>query len=242
MTLEYTLSKCLIGPMFALALFVSAPSFASSIDFTGDGKSALVTIHSPSLGVLSTYAGELDWSWIGAPPAGQPASFYTYCVDPNNYLFDPQQVTLSTTDSMTVPGVTDAGGKAAWLINTYGSSIHQSGTGADAAALQVAIWEAISDNTPNLSSGGFTLIGSTSIAASAQTFLNALFSGPGGYYTSTALWLDAPAGRGQDQMIGLDQRVTVAAVPEPTSLLLCASGLFMAARRIRRRNSEGVAI
>ena len=148
------MAKLLAASVFGFTLMISAPGSASSIDFTGEGKSAAVTIHSPTLGVLSTDAGELDWTWIGVPPAGQPASFYTYCVDPNHYLLDPQDVTLSTSDFMTVAGVTDAGGKAAWLINTYAALIHQSGSGADAAALQVAIWEAISDNTPNLSAGG----------------------------------------------------------------------------------------
>ena len=229
------MSKSCATFIFAITLLLSSPSFAASIDFTGEGKSALVTIHSPSLGLLSTYAGELDWTWIGTPPPGQPASFYTYCVDPNSYLVDPQSVTVSTTDFMTTAGVTDPGGKAAWLFNTYAPSIHQSGNGTDAAALQVAIWEAISDNAPDLSLGGFTLIGSPAIASEAQTFLNALFSGPGGYYTSTALWLDAPAGRGQDQMLASGQTITTAAVPEPTSLLLCASGLFMLAHRVRRR-------
>jgi hypothetical protein len=221
------LTKAVASFVFAFTLAVSAPAFASTIQFAGEGKSAAVTIQSPTLGVLSTNAGELDWTWVGAPPAGQPASFYTYCVDPNHYLLNLQDVTVTGSDFLTTAGVTDAGEKAAWLVNTYAPSIHQSGSGADAAALQVAIWEAISDNDPNLSAGGFRLIGTPAIAAEAQGYLDALFSGPGGYHTSTTFWLDAVSG--QDQMMP---------TPEPTSLLLCGSGLILFARRMRSKVAD----
>jgi hypothetical protein len=219
-----TLTKAVASSVLAFTLTLSAPAFASTIHFTGEGKSAAVTIQSPSLGVLSTDAGELDWAWVGVPPAGQPASFYTYCVDPNHYLLNLQDVSLTSSDFLTSAGVTDAGEKAAWLVNTYAPSIHQSGNGTDAAALQVAIWEAISDNNPNLSAGGFRLFGTPGIAAEAQGYLDALFSGPGGYHTSTAIWVDAISG--QDQMMP---------TPEPASLLLCGSGLILFARRIRSK-------
>ena len=149
------LTKAVASSVLVFTLMVAAPVFANTITFTGEGKIASVTIQSPTLGVLSTDAGELDPSWVGTPPASQPASFYTYCVDPNHYLLGAQDVTLTDSDFLTAAGVTDAGGKAAWLINTYAPSIHQSGSGADAAALQVAIWEAISDNAPDLSAGSF---------------------------------------------------------------------------------------
>jgi hypothetical protein len=222
-------TKSVAVSVLAFTLAVSAPAFASSVDFTGEGKSATVTIHSPTLGVLTTSAGELDWSWVGVPPAGQPASFYTYCVDPNHYLLDVQDVTLTDSDFLTSAGVVDAGEKAAWLVNTYAPSIHQSGSGADAAALQVAIWEAISDNTPDLSGGSFYVVGSPQIAAEAQSYLNALFSGPGGFHTSSTLWLDASSG--QDQM-------TLTPAPEPASLLLCGSGMILFARRMRSKAAD----
>ena len=48
------MSKNCAAFIFAITLLLSSPSFAASIDFTGEGKSALVTIDSPSLGFLST--------------------------------------------------------------------------------------------------------------------------------------------------------------------------------------------
>ncbi len=115
-------------------------------------------------------------------------------------------------------------GKPSFHTRISPSRTHQSGSDADAAALQVAIWEAVSDGTPDLMAGEFRLIGSPDIATGAQGYLNALFSGPGGYHTSTALWLDARDG--QDQMMP---------TPEPGSLLLCVSGLLVFARRIKRK-------
>ena len=226
------------------ALAMPAVASANTIDFLGTGKVGVVGIQSPSLGNLWVHAGELEWAWQGTPPNGLAAAFYTYCVDANNWVTNPQEVTLKSTNLLTVPGVLDAGGKTAWLVNTYASLIHSNPayTGTDAAALQVALWEALYDPTPNLWSGNFALLSGTpaAIVTEAQTFLSALFPVAGNgtiYNTSAALWLDAPLYHGQDQIIPTEIPEQQVPTPEPTSLLLCGGGLVGLARIIARQRA-----
>ena len=51
-------------------------------------------------------------------------------------LYDNRVETIGSTDESGSDGLA----KAAWLFNTFASTIHTSGTGAQAAGLQVAIW------------------------------------------------------------------------------------------------------
>ncbi len=204
---------------------------AATIDFTGVGKNAIVTIGGLYSGTV--YAGELNWTWIGAPPSGFGSSLYAYCIDILNDVTDPESVTvraMSELTPQTSPSTAQDGGeRAAWLFDTYAAGIHASGTGNQAAGLQIAIWEALYDATLNLASGNFILAGAVSTPAVgtpqfwANTYLSALMSSGaanGNYSTTTAAWLDA-AVPGQDQI--------TAQVPEPAAWLILVAGLFVAA-------------
>lgn len=224
---------CFLALGIAAAL-VPARADASTLQFNGMGLHDIVTIGGSSGISGSFYAGELNWEWLAPVPDGFESSLYTYCVDILHEVVDPQTVRVSeTTDPLMTTHATDGGAKAAWLLNTFAAGIHASGTGLESAALQVAIWEAISDDDHNLSTGYFTLLTTgeytgvaraEAIMAQANEYLAQLFVN-GGYNTSTATWLDATGISG-----GQDQITT----PEPSSLMLLGvAGIFMR-RRARK--------
>ena len=219
----FTMKRTVCILLFLLCGITSRAN-AALINFVGEGKVGVVTINSGLGSNLSVYAGELEWAWAGNPSV----FFYTYCVDANHWAQWTEDVNVEP--SSTIPNfVPNAGGKAAWLISTYAPWIHSYGSGDDAAALQVAVWTALYDAGSTLNSGPFTVTANSYVTTKAGQYLTALYSAPGGpgtYYTSTALWLDATDGS-QGQM-------PIPSVPEPASLLLLGSGLFWAAAKTRR--------
>ena len=211
----------------------TTPASASQIDFTGTGKGAWATFSlagDPLGNPFSDFVGELLWNWIGTPEPGfSSGSIYTYCVDATSYLQDPQTVTARSTDLLTSgTGGADAGGRVAYLVDKYAADVHQNGTDVDAAALQIAIWEALYDSTEDLSGGTFALVTTGAIYDKAKFYLDDLYSG-GTYHTASATWLDTRAG--QDQVV-------LTPTPEPASLTLFGSALALAAARRRKRKAN----
>jgi hypothetical protein len=216
----------------------STGAYANQINFlqVGHGGQVSVTTTASVNGTSgartnSFIAGELNWSWIGAPPDGFAQSFYSYCVDVAQYLSDPQEVTVRSSAGFT-NGVADGGAKAAWLVNQYAESIRSnadaSSANIQAAALQVAIWEAMYDSTGNLGTGNFILNTTGAVNSQAQSYLAALYAVGSAAYTSslaTVLEVVSPD-RGQDQI--------VSRVSEPSTILIMGVAFLVFASRARR--------
>jgi len=214
------LSSRVIRNVSLAAALVLSPAVAGAeiIDFTGMGRRSTVSVAGVYTGTV--YAGELNWTWIGAAPEGFAQTFYTYCVDLLNLVVDPQTVVVGSSSSQ--PGA--GAGRAAWLFNMYAPSVRASGTNTQAAALQVAIWEALYDSSGDLGLGNFRLTTTGAIRDQANAYLASLYYAPGAYHTSVATWLDTA--RGQDQI--------TARVSEPPTLLLFGLSLLLFAGRLRR--------
>jgi hypothetical protein len=228
----FRLSYRVVGALTLLASLAVFPTqaHADQIDFLGTGRHSTVSIAGLRSG--SFEAGELNWRWAGGAPDGFAESFYSYCMDVSQNLGDPQDVTVRSTEGFT-NGVVDGGGKAAWLFNEFAAGIRSNTNAAAAntmaAALQVAIWEAMYDTSGNLTAGNFILNTTGAIRSQAQTYLNALYTaGTGSYNTGVATVLDVRRA-GQDQI--------VARVAEPSTLLLMGVAFLVFAKRARRSDT-----
>jgi hypothetical protein len=219
----------LIVGVFVISL-AAMPRAASAeqIDFRGTGFGSDVWITGPVSGHF--FAGELKWAWVNGVPQGFDPTFFTYCVDIFRPLYDPQYVNIGTTDQISGPEIsTNGGAKAAWLALTNAAAVHAAGVGLHAAALQVAIWEALYDPSADLAGGSFRLSSSTNTAIrdQANVYLGELYSGQQPYLTSEAVWLSTKIGQGQ--------MIAVVPVPEPATLMLLMLGTAFVAGGCRRR-------
>jgi hypothetical protein len=184
-------------------------------------------------------------------------TFEAYCVDINGPIFfpgidgnPPQPYDVDTTVTMTgwseVGGLntTEAGQRAAWLYNTYASTFGNTQL-LERTALQMAIWEVLYDEIPNViqgspGAGSFAVATENAdVAAQASVYLGQMLLDTAGVSASNAAWLqlaftDANGTTDVQDFIG-PLSSPPASVPEPGAGLLLGTGIAaLAAFRSRK--------
>jgi hypothetical protein len=169
---------------------------------------------------LTVYAGQEQLTYQGT-------NYLGYCVDLNHYA--------NTCQVSEVSAVTWANGnKLVYLYDTYAPTIT---TDLQAAALQTAIWEVISEPATgpfDVTNGTFYITGNSSVATLANQMLATMPS----TYTPGFLPTILTNSSNQDFLIGKWEPVGNP-VPEPCTLALMAAGagLFLVVRRRKHRSA-----
>ncbi len=188
-----------------------APAGAEVMDFKGTGAGSSVRVQAPGMKTW-TFAGQLQVEW-------QDETYNGYCVD----LY--QSAGDMTAEPMPVTELAN-GDMVAWLFDTYGTTAT---TGDEAAAVQVAMWELVTENSPhyNVGTGSFKVSGNSSVSDLADSYLDGL---PDSYTPSPTMTVLASAFK-QDILIGH----VGSPVPEPGALATLAAGAGLVVFRRRRR-------
>lgn len=192
-----------------LVVPVLAGSASADMIFRGMGLKSTVKVHAPGMNVLA-YAGELLVEYGGQNYAG-------YCVD----IY--QHAASGPVNEWDVEDLNN-GDMVAYLYEHHTGEVD---TGLEAAALQVAIWEVLTEdegNPFNASAGCFHITQNKHVAKKANEWLADL---PDSYHTSFDLVVLQSDTR-QDILVSGGP-----VVPEPATWSLLAFGAVALLRRRR---------
>jgi len=207
-----TKSSILIVAMLSVMLLQVATVYADDIhyfmDYKGMGLKSSVKLYYKPAGLYgyTTSAGQMKIEY-------QDQDYLGYCVDLYHYAGD-----CWVTEKDPASALRN-GDLAAYLFETYAREVD---TGLKAAALQVAVWEVISEKSSNdfdADGGLFRITKNDAVAGAA----NALLAGLPDYHVPDASTIVLECGCKQDMMI-----------PEPGTLALLAAGGVLSLLRRRR--------
>lgn len=204
------------------ALTVGATAMPTLL-FTGVGNGGNVKITTNGGGSYrDVFSGELNMRF---EEGSTRRNFFGFCTSPEvNMAGSAYGVTVSDTTNLTPNG-----DRIAHLANTYAFTIRDNGLADDARALQLVIWELVSETSGifDVTNGSFVALETNGSALNSSTLakVNAFLSDSG---VSVAPWYQAALGDG-----GKMSQDIVEPVPEPATL--AALGLGLAALRRRRK-------
>jgi hypothetical protein len=234
-----------LGCLAIAFLLRPTPSTADSLTYSSLGSGSWVTL---TLGSVTEtgWAGEINWLYK-TPSNTIGTLVTTYCAD----LFDDaklptQSVNTTTTaaldasiaggTSMSINAVPHAGGKAAYLVDTFAGSAH--GSNDAAAGLQIAIWQAM------FGVGSFAYTAGSGVVGATNTYYhnltNALAANQSAVYAYTATYFDVANDSTHTMWnaYGQDQIDPIVGSPEPSTvflLLLAMASVFAYHYRLSRR-------
>jgi len=198
------ISRCGIC-VAALAGWAVAPASAAVINYSGFGHSLVTNVtHNGNTG--NEIAGELLITVDGAPHTA-------YCVDLDAGTTPVWDATLQPVS------VINGGQQIGWLYDQFAGGVT---TDLEAAGLQIAIWEVLSDHpaASDLGAGNFLLNAPPAVLTQANFYLSQIPADLSGYSTNSFIVFSGDNPRSQHMII-----------PEPASIL----GLLLGGALMRRR-------
>jgi hypothetical protein len=210
----------------AAALSIIAPTVSSAailIQTAGNPlgtKDGTLTFAPSSYNGQSVPFGEFFLTGVDQSAGNAPVSYLSYCVDLLHPLGVPGTYTITSLASLWNYTPTKALNLTKLLANTNATTAEES------AAVQLAVWEIVFDNSTSASGGAFSMAGGTSAGAVAQA--NLWLGQLGGWTTQgrTALLLYSDTNQSQ---------VFLTPVPEAATWGMMIVGLGVVGASLRRR-------